>query len=599
MHKQTNYPCLSRRQNGFHIRMAIPKRLWMLAKCKEICYPLHTACFEIAIMRWKKELAHLQKFLDVFEETCMLINKNNKVILNRTDVDKVLLYRLEQIQFFTEENAGDIMDGVATYDNIRLYDSVDKKKNPDKVKALMSELIFDYIKDLIAKQEANTTLRTVFGKLQAKEAELGYAEKDSEGYEWFKSFSNQLGILERYALKSIESIKEDKPYTTSNPKVQSLLRSYDEKRTRERLDDSMTHTHWEKLFRKFLKNKENIKGIKQERGEVNRRSLMIAFSLMGKNYLEDIKEQDCRKMCENIYRLPKKWNGVLEEGQVLSDILTDGKSKALSKSTIKRHLITFKEFMRFAVKEQIIPNSFNDVVELPLRLEPVSRTPFTDRELKKIFNPVTYVSPMERKNQPKFWVPLLALYHGCRINEICQLDTNDIIARNGLECISINENGKDKSLKNKCSERIIPIHPVLKDLGFLEFVGYQQRNHAEKLFDTLVCAKHNRYGKAVEQWFARYLDALGIKGKDKVFHSFRHTFENKAIEMKLHTEHQNALGGWSNGGVGQRVYGGHLSIPNLYEEISKINYPIRRELQGLKEAYAKCYVIRFFEDMRK
>ena len=57
----------------------------------------------------------------------------------------------------------------------------------------MSELIFDYIKDLIAKQEANATLRTVFGKLQTKEAELGYAEKDSEGYEWFKSFSNQLG----------------------------------------------------------------------------------------------------------------------------------------------------------------------------------------------------------------------------------------------------------------------------------------------------------------------------------------------------------------------------------------------------------------------
>ena len=99
---------------------------------------------------------------------------------------------------------------------------------------------------------------------------------------------------------------------------------------------------------------------------------------MGKQYLEDIKDQDCRKMCENIYRLPKNWNGVLEEGQKLSDILTDSKSKNLSKTTIKKHLITFKEFMRFAVKEQIIPNSFNDVVELPVKLEHVSRTPFTD-----------------------------------------------------------------------------------------------------------------------------------------------------------------------------------------------------------------------------
>ena len=79
---------------------------------------------------------------------------NLYAILNRTDVDKVLLYRLEQIQFFTEENTGDIVDGVATYDNIKLYDSADKKKNPDKAKALMSELIFDYIKDLIAKDNA-------------------------------------------------------------------------------------------------------------------------------------------------------------------------------------------------------------------------------------------------------------------------------------------------------------------------------------------------------------------------------------------------------------------------------------------------------------
>ena len=174
MHKQTNYPCLSRRQNGYHIRMAIPTRMWMLAKCKEICYPLHTACFELAVMRWKKELAHLQLFLDVFEEVCMHINRQSKVILNKTDVDKVLLHRLEQIQFFTEENAGDIMDGVVTYDDIKLYDRADKKKNPDKVKSLMTELIFDYLKSLIAKQEANATLRTVFSKLQVKEAELGY-----------------------------------------------------------------------------------------------------------------------------------------------------------------------------------------------------------------------------------------------------------------------------------------------------------------------------------------------------------------------------------------------------------------------------------------
>ena len=81
-----------------------------------------------------------------------------------------------------------------------------------------------------------------------------------------------------------------------------------------------------------------------------------------------------------------------------------------------------------------------------------------------------------------------------------------------------------------------------------------------------------------------------IKESDKVFHSFRHTFETKAVEVKIPAEYQNAICGWTDNGVGQRVYGRQKDIHAMLEEISKICYPIQKELKGLKELFKDSYV---------
>ena len=39
----------------------------------------------------------------------------------------------------------------------------------------------------------------------------------------------------------------------------------------------------------------------------------------------------------------------------------------------------------------------------------------------------------------RFWLPLIALFTGARINEICQLHTDDVQEKNGILFISINE----------------------------------------------------------------------------------------------------------------------------------------------------------------
>ncbi len=53
------------------------------------------------------------------------------------------------------------------------------------------------------------------------------------------------------------------------------------------------------------------------------------------------------------------------------------------------------------------------------------RAVFTPDDLTKIFNPEMYLK--EAKGQPtRFWVPLIGLCTGMRIEEICQLELDDI-----------------------------------------------------------------------------------------------------------------------------------------------------------------------------
>ena len=139
---------------------------------------------------------------------------------------------------------------------------------------------------------------------------------------------------------------------------------------------------------------------------------------------------------------------------------------------------------------------------------------------------------------------------------------------------------------------MIPIHPKLIDMGFLLYVTYQRKNKQRKLFSVLQRQGHNGYAGPIQHWFARYLDTLKIRDKSKVFHSFRHTFETMAVEKRIPAEYQNAICGWTDQGIGQRLYAHKKDMSVMLEEISKIEYPINRELNALKKEFMDSYVVR-------
>lgn len=155
--------------------------------------------------------------------------------------------------------------------------------------------------------------------------------------------------------------------------------------------------------------------------------------------------------------------------------------------------------------------------------------PFSEAQLTAIFDPANY----ERHKLPtEYWTPLIQLYTGARVTEVCQLAVADFVVEDGLKCIRITDDASDddgeglkKRTKTPGSVRTLPIHPVLIDLGLLDYVALRRKTGDAQLFPYLLDGA-NGVGDRQLKAFGRYLDRLNIKatGAGRIgSHSFRKT----------------------------------------------------------------------------
>lgn len=184
------------------------------------------------------------------------------------------------------------------------------------------------------------------------------------------------------------------------------------------------------------------------------------------------------------------------------------------------------------------------------------------KDIKKFFESEEYIKGLH-KNPSHFWVPLLALYSGARLNEICQLSTQDI--RNDEETgrwfIDFNEDRLDnplKSLKQSFHARWVPVHKALNNLGFLDYVAAQKKAKQHRLFHDLTYSRAaNKYGEKLSKWFNRtYHKNCKITTPDTSFHSFRHTVITHLVNDKNVDPNKIAIGMGQTpqGGVTQTTY---------------------------------------------
>ena len=202
--------------------------------------------------------------------------------------------------------------------------------------------------------------------------------------------------------------------------------------------------------------------------------------------------------------------------------------------------------------------------------------PFDRDDLEKIFNAPLYRE--HKYNRPhQFWLPLIGLYSGARLEEICQLHVGDIKEVDGVWVFDICED-VERKLKTRSSERVVPIHPFLIEVGFLKYVDRMQKQNRKKLFPEL--NRHNgKISHGASQWFGKFKRGLGFPERKKVFHSFRHSVISMLRKKRVPDHEVKMLLGHVTGSITHDRYGGDEPVA-LLEVIKELNFEI--DLSHLK-----------------
>ncbi|SDW49704.1 hypothetical protein SAMN05518669_101797 [Variovorax sp. YR634] len=225
--------------------------------------------------------------------------------------------------------------------------------------------------------------------------------------------------------------------------------------------------------------------------------------------------------------------------QIANDVELLGGVKTIGDTTIKGHFQRLASFFKFCYERRYMgqpsPVAARAKKEVSVNPDVPVRLGFSKEELAVIFDPTNYQS---RTLPHSFWPPLMALYTGARCNEIAQLYLDDIVNDDPLHperwriMIRIGPGRTDQRLKTKYSNRSIPIHHRLIDLGFIDYLNDVRALGFERVFPSLRWTKAAGYGDTVSDMFSPYLrDKVKITDPLKVFHSFRHYFCNQANNL--------------------------------------------------------------------
>ena len=181
-----------------------------------------------------------------------------------------------------------------------------------------------------------------------------------------------------------------------------------------------------------------------------------------------------------------------------------------------------------------------------------------------------------------YWLPLLGIYTGARLNELAQLDVADVMDIDGILCLNIdgevggagyldNNGNVGKQLKNIISKRIIPLHSHLIKIGFMDFVEQRRNSGDKKLWEGLNPSVRDGCGSAPSKWFSRTVDKLIKDGKvpsGLTFHGLRHTFRD-LLAGEQDSLISNFLG-HATGSITQDRYGSSIKPSILKEMVEKL-----------------------------
>lgn len=236
-------------------------------------------------------------------------------------------------------------------------------------------------------------------------------------------------------------------------------------------------------------------------------------------------------------------------------------------------LASVQALLNFALKEKgwIDSNPWAGTAIAKGRAQ--KREPWDNEALTKLLHsPLTEDRRLDMAAQ--YWLPLLALMTGARQAELCQLRVDDVIQRDGVWLLDINEDDADKSVKSAAGERWVAIHSKLIALGFIDHVEAMRSAGQSLVFPGILTAESRSAALYVSDWFRARCKALGLYQRWRDFHALRTTVGTalRAVDPPLGEALITAVMGHEAGNVGAANYH-RPAAKTLQRVIETLDFP--------------------------
>jgi integrase len=285
----------------------------------------------------------------------------------------------------------------------------------------------------------------------------------------------------------IESFKVDQQFavarghpTTSLPLPDVIVTGYGN--TPPRVEGITLHELIERYFAASEQRNLAVKTVL----EYGIRFKTIKALLGERTLIGNITRDDCRQFQQTVMLLPPNASKRFPNMKLpeLAEHAKRHRLPPMAPKTINQHISCLNLLMEWACRERLLDaNPARGLfVEETVKLRD-KRDPFSIDQLNQLFSD-DLMRSYHDANSARFWVPMLALWTGARLNELCQLRVDDIKERDAVHVMLIHE-GNGNRLKTANASRVIPIHPRLIELGFLKYVTVMRQSSKERLFHEL------------------------------------------------------------------------------------------------------------------
>lgn len=305
------------------------------------------------------------------------------------------------------------------------------------------------------------------------------------------------------------------------------------------------------------------------------------IELFGDLSLDQIKRQQVGAFSDLLQKVPTQGAGLRKMN--VRGAIAYGEAEGLptaSLATVKNQLRHLEAILNHArtLHEELGENPVTASGIINRLTQSMKRRPsrladekhYSRRDLKAIFTSLLYTTgwtpPRADYGEAMYWLPLIMLYTGARREEIAKLYASDVIKDPDYGIWHFRVRAiDDETVKTANSQRRVPIHQDLIDLGFLSYLD--SLSAGSRMFDKLEPSKDG-FGHAVGKAWGNYLrDVVKLDTQASPSHGFRHTFKTLCREVGIPKE----VGDWITGHAAADVsdtYGANPLV-RMSEELKK------------------------------